>query len=742
MLVSLLVLVATSPAFAYSAGKTGSSTSGCGACHGASASSATTVSFSAADTTAAPGEALNISLVVSHASLTGAGLNVSTTGGTLGAGSNTRVSAGEVTHSATGVMSGGSLTYNFTWTAPSAEGTYSLRGAGNAVDRDRAGDSDDKWALASNLTLVVDDGCDDTDGDGYEACDDGSGADCDDTSASIRPGATEVCDGVDQDCDDTVDDNPSDGTPYWVDSDGDGYGSVGGASVASCTALSGYATNASDCDDAASAVRPGATETCNGLDDNCDGTTDGPGAADARTWYRDADTDGYGDVSVSTPECSAPSGYVADTTDCDDTRAGTNPGAAEVCDALDLDEDCDGASDDADAGVTGTSTWYGDTDGDGYGDSADSAASCTAPVGYVALPGDCADDDTAFNPAAVESCDNPTDYNCDGATGFDDNDGDGVAACLDCDDGNASVLPGGTEACNAVDDDCDGTVDEDDAVDAGTWYLDADADGWGAAGTAVAACAEPAGYDNDALDCDDTNADARPDAPETWYDGVDQNCDGADDDQDADGFLVADECDDTRPDVFPGAADAWYDGVDQDCAGNSDFDADADGQDSASYGGADCDDADAAVYTGAPDTPYDGVVTDCVAADEYDQDGDGFALADDCDDARSDVNPDAGEIWYDGVDQNCDGNDTDQDGDGVAVDEDCDDEDGGVTTCDTGDTADTDGGETGDPADTDDKGGDDAGAEGCGCAATPGSASFLLGALALATAAGRRRARA
>ncbi|MDP2315531.1 MAG: choice-of-anchor V domain-containing protein [Pseudomonadota bacterium] len=167
----LLVLLALPSASAYSAGRTGSSITGCTACHGRSASAATTVTLAASDTEVAPGDAVTLTLVVANsgASYTGAGLDVSVTGGTLGAGSNTRVSGGEVTHSATTAMSAGSTTFTFAWTAPTAEGTYTVRGAGNAVNGNR-GDTGDAWALAANLTLTVDDGCDDLDGDGAEAC--------------------------------------------------------------------------------------------------------------------------------------------------------------------------------------------------------------------------------------------------------------------------------------------------------------------------------------------------------------------------------------------------------------------------------------------------------------------------------------------------------------------------------------------------------------------------------------------
>jgi MYXO-CTERM domain-containing protein len=726
---SLLLLLATSPAFAYSAGRTSSSTTGCGACHGATASASTTATLAASDTVVAPGEAVTLTMVVANsgASYTGAGLDVSVSGGTLRAGSNTRVSASEVTHSATTSMSAGSVTFNFAWTAPTAEGTYTLRGAGNAVNNNRS-DSGDAWALASNLTLTVDDGCDDLDGDGVEACDDGTGDDCDDDDRGVFPGAAETCDGVDEDCDGTVDESPTDGTAYWPDDDGDGYGDDD-AMTRSCTVLAGHLTVAGDCDDTNFDIRPGSFEVCDGVDQDCDGAIDGPDSVDVEAFYRDADADGYGDESISLHECSAPAGYVVYGGDCDDTRGGVNPDAAEVCDALDLDEDCDTRADDADSGVTGTSTFYADADADGYGGDA-TVARCSLPSGYTSVPGDCDDGDNRYNPGAREVCDEAVDYNCDGSAGTEDNDGDGVSACEDCNDANPDISPSGAESCNTVDDDCDGTVDEADAIDAATWYLDADTDGWGSAGDTSRACTQPDGYTDDALDCDDASADVRPDAPEVWYDAVDQDCDGNDDDQDGDGHPAATDCDDVLASTFPGAPDAWYDGVDADCAANSDFDQDVDGQDSASHGGTDCDDADPAVYTGAPDEPYDGVVTDCVDADEYDVDGDGHAVDVDCDDASSAVNPDAAEVWYDGIDQDCDGNDADQDGDGLVAEEDCDDTDAAVTDCDTGDT--------GEPIEEDTGVEQDKGRHGCGCSTSSPAAGLALGLLALGAVVRRR----
>ena len=460
-------------------------------------------------------------------------------------------------------------------------------------------------------------------------------------------------------------DGTGDACDPCVDVDGDGYGdSIDG----SCD---------SDCDDEDATAYPGADEHCDGVDTDCDGTVDEDDALDASTWYADADGDGYGDPVGTATACTAPSGYEADSSDCDDADATAHPGADEHCDGVDTD--CDGTVDEDDA--LDASTWYADADGDGYGDAATATQSCTAPSGYVA-------DDA------------------------------------DCDDSDATAYPGADEHCDGVDTDCDGTADEADSLDASTWYADADGDGYGDAATSTQSCDAPSGYVADATDCDDADPDIHPLAPETWYDGVDSDCDGASDyDADGDGFdsdeYEGEDCDDEDPEINPDATDSWYDGVDSDCDGASDYDADGDGFDSETYGGDDCDDADATVYPGAPDEPYDGVVTDCDNASDYDADGDGFDCIDyggtDCDDANSAINPDASETWYDGVDDDCDGNDDDQDEDGWPVEEDCDDLDpdsypgaaGLDEYCDPVDTGDSAG-----PQDTDTtiKGGG-----GCGC---------------------------
>ena len=113
------------------------------------------------------------------------------------------------------------------------------------------------------------------------------------------------------------------------------------------------------------------------------------------------------------------------------------------------------------------------------------------------------------------------------------------------------------------------------------------------------------------VDCDDDDASVYPGATETWYDGIDQNCDSEEGDQDADGYDVAEDCDDTDPSVYPDAGEVPDDGIDQDCDGGSDDD----------------------------------------------QDGDGAAVDDDCDDTDASVSPTAEEVADDGIDQDCDGSD-------------------------------------------------------------------------------------
>jgi hypothetical protein len=213
------------------------------------------------------------------------------------------------------------------------------------------------------------------------------------------------------------------------------------------------------------------------------------------TWYADGDGDGFGDVSVTITDCGPPSGYVSNSTDCDDTSAANNPNAI----------------------------WYADDDGDGYGDANDSQSACSAPSGYVSNGTDCNDNDAAINPGATESCDgvdNDCDSNVDEGvliTYYRDADGDSygdsddsqgacsapsgyVANSADCDDSDANINPGAPETCDGTDNNCSG--DESDATDATTWYADADDDGLGDPATTLVQCSQPSGYVSNSNDVD------------------------------------------------------------------------------------------------------------------------------------------------------------------------------------------------------------------------------------------------
>ncbi len=324
-------------------------------------------------------------------------------------------------------------------------------------------------------------GYEDADGDGHAACED-----CDDADPSVHPLAIEVCNGIDDDCDGVVDGADAiDANTYYADTDGDGFGDPASTTRACELPADGYVVNDDDCDDATASTYPGADETCNEVDDDCDGEAD-ERAVDAPTWYQDVDADGYGNSRLSVESCTQPSGYVSDATDCDDLSATTYPGADETCD--DEDDDCDGT---VDNDPVDPHTWYADSDGDGYGDVDTSTAACDQPTGYVS--------DTT-----------------------------------DCDDGDSGTYPGADEYCDEEDNDCDGDVDEDDAVDADTWYMDADDDGYGSDRFTTTACEQPTGYVDDDSDCDDSDDDIYPGATETCNE-EDDDCDGDTDEDEATG---------------------------------------------------------------------------------------------------------------------------------------------------------------------------------------------------------------
>ena len=432
---------------------------------------------------------------------------------------------------------------------------------------------------------------------------------------------------------DALDNCPFDPNPLQEDADADGFGDA----CDNCPTNTNVSQNDADAD--------GVGDAC----DNC--------PADANGSQTDADADGFGDACDRCPgaddalEADADGDGDWSCTDCDDTDPLLNiqdidgdgdTSCAGDCDDLDpnvrggLPEIADGIDNDCDGTVDEGTIWY-DDDGDGF----------------TEVGGDCDDGDVLANPAEVEFCDsldNDCDLVIDEETECYDDDGDGFCegpACTDgsvpgdCSDGDFDVSPGVVEIPgNAVDDDCDGQVDDARA--------DSDFDGYADTGG----------------DCEPFDPTAYPGAPEL-PDGVDNDCDGQVDegtelfDDDGDGFTEEDgDCDDTNPDTFPGAAEI-ANGVDDDCDEDVDEDTsrtDDDG-DTFSENQGDCDDDDPEIYPGAAELP-DGIDNDCdgdVDEDFADLDGDGFTPEDgDCDDDEGWTNPKASE-FCDGIDNNCDG---------------------------------------------------------------------------------------
>ena len=204
------------------------------------------------------------------------------------------------------------------------------------------------------------------------------------------------------------------------------------------------------------------------------------------TYYLDADGAGYGDeFAGTTTGCTVSDGYAEVDGDCDDADSSVHPGADEYCNGA--DDDCDGDIDEI--GVVDGSTYFADTDGDGFGDPDSSTTSCEEEDGFV-----------------------------EDAT--------------DCDDADAATYPGADELCDDADNDCNDLVD-DGASD--TWYLDEDGDGYGVSTDTIETCDEPDGYSLADGDCDDDDMLTNPGETEAC-DGEDNNCDGVAD-EDSEVFI-------------------------------------------------------------------------------------------------------------------------------------------------------------------------------------------------------------
>ncbi|MDP8223891.1 MAG: S8 family serine peptidase [Candidatus Lernaella stagnicola] len=259
----------------------------------------------------------------------------------------------------------------------------------SAVDMGDPGEDNDYGMGRIDLVAAYDflmDLCD-QDGDGYDKPDCG-GDDCNDFDENIHPGATEVCNGIDDNCDDTVPDDE-------IDHDEDG--------VFEC---------AGDCDPQDPDVHPGHQEICDGKDNNCDG--------DLPQDELDQDGDGLF-------YCNG---------DCMPFNEDVYTGAPELCDGLDNNCDENVPADEL------------DVDEDGF-------APCA---------GDCNDEDEAIHPDAEEICDDGVDNNCDELTDEED------PACQEVDDDddnddNDTVPVDDDDNNDAADDDA--TDDDDDDDDSG-----------------------------------------------------------------------------------------------------------------------------------------------------------------------------------------------------------------------------------------------------------------------------------
>lgn len=438
----------------------------------------------------------------------------------------------------------------------------------------------------------VDQNCDgldgvDADGDGYVT--NGPGVpdemltDCNDFDDSVYPGAPELPDAIDHDCDgetqptgdddDTGADDDDDVGPDDDDDshndDADGDGTPAGLDCddndpnlnAEDVDQDGMSTCDGDCDDkdpAEGAATQSEESNCSdGIDEDCD--------------YR---TDCEDDECQGVPPCDGTSGE----TDCGDG----------------LDNDGDGSTDCADDDCTGSPECTGAEDcANGVDDDADGDIDCADP--------DCDTDPTCMG--GVESdCGNGTDDDGDGMIDCDDSDcpvgvdtdGDGFGNCNgDCDDTDANINPGAPDLCNTVDDDCDPATPDGNSE---AWIGTTCGTNEGECQEGVLECAAgvqlcvgeqtptaemcESGFDEDCdtfTDCQDPDCSGNPacgssevacsDGQDNDVDGLidcdDPDCNNVDSDGDT-YYLCTNDCNDFDANVHPGAMDLCN-GVDDDC---------------------------------------------------------------------------------------------------------------------------------------------------------------------------------
>ncbi len=498
--------------------------------------------------------------------------------------------------------------------------------------------------------------------------------DCNDNNAAINPVASEVCDGVDNNCNSSIDEGVL--TTYYRDMDNDGFGNPSVTQMA-CSQPGGYVTNNTDCNDNSALEKPG------------------------QIWYKDTDGDTYAETGAATiTQCLRPTGYkvaselTSTTGDCNDNNAAINPVASEVCDGV--DNNCNSSIDE---GVL--TTYYRDMDNDGFGNPSVTQMACSQPGGYVTNNTDCNDNNALEKPgqiwykdtdndgyaqtgaATITQCLRPTGYKAASEL---------TSTTGDCNDNNAAINPAASEVCDGVDNNCNSSIDEGVLT---TYYRDMDNDGFGNPSVTQMACSQPSGYVTNNTDCNDNSALEKP--GQIWY----KDTDG---DTYAEtgaatitqclrptGYKVASEltsttgdCNDNNAAINPVASEVC-DGVDNNCNSSidegvqttyyRDMDSDGFGNPSVTQmacsqpsgyvtNNTDCNDNSALEKPGQiwyKDTDNDGyaqtgaaTITQCLRPTGYKAASELTSTTGDCNDNNAAINPAASEIC-DGIDNNCNG---------------------------------------------------------------------------------------